>query len=296
MTQVVCVGIAVLDRIYRVDRFWTRPGKHRATERSVAGGGVAANAAVTVVRLGGAARFCGVLGDDETGRAILDDLRNDGVDVDWVDVVEGAQSPESVVQIDSNGERLIVNHASPDLFQRTIAASDVTAGAAAVLVDMRWNDGAAAALEAAQRSKVPAIVDCDHDPTDSPAILEQATHVVFGAETLRQWTDSTRLGAGLEVAQERTGAWVGVTDGVHGTFWLEDNELRHQPAFRVDAVDTLGAGDVFHGAFALALAEGRGEEDAIVWASAAAALKCTRFGGRAGIPNRAELDEFLESR
>ena len=67
-------------------------------------------------------------------------------------------------------------------------------------------------------------------------------------------------------------------------------------AFDVDVVDTLGAGDVFHGAFVLALAETRPVPDALRWASAAAALKCTRFGGRAGIPSRAEVDEFLGER
>ena len=76
----------------------------------------------------------------------------------------------------------------------------------------------------------------------------------------------------------------------------QNGETRRLPAFEVDVADTLGAGDVFHGAFALGLAEDRPIEDVVRRASATAALKCTRFGGRAGIPTAAEVDEFLRQR
>lgn len=256
---------------------------------------MAANAAVTVARLGGSARFAGVLGDDETGRIILGGLVSEEVDVGAVQIVEGGASPESFIQIDERGERLIVNHTSPDLFERDLDGFRAPADGA-VLVDMRWEAGAVAALSSAAEAGAPGIVDCDHRPADGSTILAKASHVVFGAETLRSWTESTRLGEGLERARDHTDAWLAVTDGVHGTFWLEGSELRHKAAFAVEAIDTLGAGDVFHGAFALALAEGRSEVDSIGWASAAAALKCTRFGGRAGIPWRHEVDTFMEDR
>jgi len=86
---------------------------------------------------------------------------------------------------------------------------------------------------------------------------------------------------------------VAVTDGEHGALWRADKARGHQPASTVDAVDTLAAGDVFHGAFVLALAEGRNENEALRFASAAAALKCTRFGGIAGTPTRTEVDQLL---
>ena len=75
--------------------------------------------------------------------------------------------------------------------------------------------------------------------------------------------------------------------------WRADGRLEHLPAFAVRTIDTLGAGDVFHGAFTLALAEGLIERDALRWASAAAAVKCTRFGGIAGAPIRAEVEAFI---
>jgi sulfofructose kinase len=87
-----------------------------------------------------------------------------------------------------------------------------------------------------------------------------------------------------------------VTVGESGVLFLEEGRVAAVPAFAVDAVDTLAAGDAWHGAFALALAEGRDERAAIRFASAAAAIKCTRFGGRAGLPSRAEVDAFLRER
>jgi sulfofructose kinase len=94
---------------------------------------------------------------------------------------------------------------------------------------------------------------------------------------------AARMGSGVMLA----------TDGAQGVFWVEAGELHHQPAYTVQAVDTLGAGDVFHGAFALALAEGQAMDAAVAFANAAAAIKVTRFGGRAGAPTRAEVEDLL---
>jgi sulfofructose kinase len=86
---------------------------------------------------------------------------------------------------------------------------------------------------------------------------------------------------------------VAVTDGANGAHWRQGGGIRHRPAFAVNSVDTLAAGDVFHGGFALALAEGQDEAESMRFASAAAALKCTRFGGIAGAPGRAEVEQLL---
>jgi sulfofructose kinase len=88
---------------------------------------------------------------------------------------------------------------------------------------------------------------------------------------------------------------VGASCGADGYLWLEDSALRHVPAPRVNVVDTLAAGDVFHGALALALAEGRPMAEAAAFAVTAASLKCTRFGGRLGCPTRAEVAAALNA-
>ena len=90
-----------------------------------------------------------------------------------------------------------------------------------------------------------------------------------------------------------TDAFLAVTNGPGDVIWREGEDLRHSPAFAVEAVDTLGAGDVFHGAFALALVEGRSLPAAMRFGAAAAGLKCTRLGGSSGAPTRAEVEAFL---
>ncbi len=130
-----------------------------------------------------------------------------------------------------------------------------------------------------------------HDP-----LLALGTHVIASSEALRATAGGGDLGAGLKLLAAHVPGFLAVTDGANGVFWLESGALRHMPAFAVTAVDTLGAGDVFHAGFTLALVEGSDIPGALRFACAAAALKCTRFGGAAGAPMRAEVDAFLQSR
>lgn len=297
MANVTCVGISVWDLVFRVERFPAAPGKYRALDRREVGGGVAANAAVTVAALGGDASLVSAVGDDPTGVRIIGDLIAHGVETAAVRRVGGRESPCSAVFVDASGERWIVNHASTDLFDRAEVPTDADFdGADAVLADMRWPDGAMAAFHAARKRGVPAVLDCDHDPTDHPEVLAGSTHAVFSLPTLSDYVGVADPAGALEAATGITDGMPIATAGDRGVYWWEDGVHHHLPALEVEVVDTLGAGDVFHGAFALALAEGRSVADGLAWAGAAAALKCTRFGGRAGIPTRAEVERLLAER
>ena len=90
-----------------------------------------------------------------------------------------------------------------------------------------------------------------------------------------------------------TNGHVYVTQGRDGCFWLENGALCHQPGFEVNVIDTTGAGDVFHGALAVSLGQKLPAADAVRFASAVAALKCTKPGGRAGIPDCDQTRSFL---
>ena len=297
LPHVTCVGIAALDLVFRIDAHPTSAGKYRASERREVGGGVAANAAVTVAALGGTASFIGCVGDDATGDRIVAGLGETGVGIDAVRRVAGVSSPLSSVLIDDRGERLIVNHVGDGLFDRGApVTSQEVEDSDAVLVDMRWPDGAIPALTAARARGIPAIVDCDHDPTSNRGdeILRAASHIVFSLPTLSALTGRANAGDALRAASAHTDAWVAATAGADGVFWLDNGSVLHEPALSVEVVDTLGAGDVFHGAFALALAENVSLERAVRFGSVAAALKCTRPGGRDGIPGRAEVERLIK--
>ncbi len=289
MTTICAVGLAVLDLVLGVDRLPRDATKDFADTAELVGGGPAANAAVAVARLGGVARFVGCVGDDPIGGLILHDLTVEGVDTDGVSVVTGATSPVSSVLVLPDGSRAIVNHTDPGLHR---SAPDTLPDADAYVTDVRWPLGAEAAMETAAARNVPGVVDLDRSSGAVPeAAVRQASHVIASIDAL----DVTDPADALRHLADRTSAWVAVTFGAGGTAWLEDGTIRQLRPPPVDVVDTLAAGDVFHGAFALALAEGRDEAGAVRFATAAAAAKCSRPGGRRGIPDRMAVDD-LEDR
>jgi sulfofructose kinase len=292
---IACVGIAVMDLMFRVDPLPAGGGKSYATAFREIGGGVAANAAVAIARLGGRARYIGRVGDDPIGERIVSELQADGVDTNGVRAVSGVVSPVSAVLVDDAGERTIVNYTSSRLFDGgDHHQAGELAGVDAVLVDVRWPDGAVLALTSASEAGIPGVFDFDR-PMDAhgDVLLAAASHVAFSHSALTATARSDEPEVGLARVAEHTDAWLAVTMGDAGVVWREAGSTHHLPAFPVEVVDTVGAGDVFHGALALALAEGQPEAEAVRFASAAAALKCTRPGGRAGSPSRRDVEGLL---
>ncbi len=291
MTGVLMVGMAVVDFVFGLANLPDRPIKYVAHTAEVVGGGCAANAAVADARLGGEAHLAARLGDDCMGDTILQDLDREGVQIDLVQRTAHARSAFSAVCVDAAGERMIVNFRGAGLAEDT----DWIEGAPrveAVLADTRWPAGAVRALDLAKSRGVPGVVDAEAPP--EPEVLARGSHIAFSRTGLLSYTGGDDLEAALQEADSRLPGWVCVTDGAQGTYWIDAGRLEHCAAFDVAVTDTLGAGDIWHGAFALGLAEGQGETDAIRFASAAAALKCTAFGGRKGCPDRAQVDAFLK--
>ena len=293
--SVLCVGQATLDHVLTVTDEIVVGRKHVARRHDVVGGGLAANAAVTVARLGGTAALVGVVGDDETGRAVLDGLHAEHVDTQLVQRVVGVATPFSAVIVSPDGARTIVNHSPSQLLAQPCPDLDLVA-CDAVLVDGRWPAGTCAALSLARHRGIPGVVDVDRSTADAAVIatcLELASHLVFSEDALRDLTGTSSATDGLRRISRDTGAHVSVTLGARGVTWIDGDDVRSLSAFDIEAVDTTGAGDVFHGAATLALAEGVDEARGFAFASAAAALKCTRPGARAGVPSRLEVDDLL---
>src|SRR5262249_55913372 len=146
----------------------------------------------------------------------------------------------------------------------------------------------------AVRRGIPVIVDVDRAMSLREGLLNASTHLVFSSEPLQETADESDDGAALKKVARLTKSFLAGTRGARGTIWLDERgQLQETPAFPVHTVDTLGAGDVFHGAFALAITEGQELREALRFASAAAALKCTRFGGAFAAPQRAEVTALL---
>ncbi|MFV9672701.1 MAG: PfkB family carbohydrate kinase, partial [Acidimicrobiia bacterium] len=296
MTTVTTVGLAVLDLVFGVETGPDRGRKVFASSLTEVGGGPAANAAVTVAALGGDARFVGRIGTDSIGDVIINDFTRWGVDSSRVRRIPGVPSPVSSVVIEADGERTIVNYTDPRLHadDDVVMARDIE-GADTVLADLRWPTGGLSALRVASDLGIPSVLDFDETPESGlTAALTLPTYIVFSAPALAAVSGIADPTEGLLRVADETDAWLAVTIGARGTLWLDDGAAVHTPSHPVAAVDTLGAGDVYHGAFALGVAEKRPLPEIILRASATAALKCTRFGGREGIPSRDEVDEFIK--
>jgi sulfofructose kinase len=295
--RVLCLGMSALDTIYQVPSIPSVPTKILATGYTECGGGMAANASVAVARLSGQASYWGRVGDDALGTRICAELAAEGVDVSQVRRVPDCVSPSAAILVADDGERLVCAYNDPHLDRDAswLRMHDATTFDA-VLADVRWPEGAMRVLDAARSAGKPAVLDGDIGPVDVLRDLAtRATHAIFSETGLIAATGQHDVVTGLRAIAAHTSAIVGVTLGVQGVRWIEHERLHAAPAPRVQAVDTLGAGDVFHGAFTLALAEGATTTHAMHFANAAAAIKCTRFGGRRGAPSRPEVEALLRA-
>ncbi len=292
--RLLVLGHAAHDLVYRVPAIPARPVKVVATSMTECGGGMAANAAVAIARLGGRVTYWGRVADDALGARILGDLAAEGVDVAQARRVPGCRSPVSSILVDDHGDRLICSFTDPTLDPDPgWMPIDRVRDYDAVLADVRWPAGSERLLRAARDAGRPALLDADVAPAATIArLVDCATHVLFSEPGLQAACPATPAPEALRRCVRAHHRVVGVTLGAEGFLWIEDGAVRREAAPRVAAVDTLAAGDVWHGAFALALAEGHDTVAAARFANRAAALKCLRPGGRSGAPTRAELDAW----
>lgn len=294
MVRIACVGITVMDRIYYVEGLPTEGGKYVAKRYTEVGGGPAATAAVAAAKLGAQVDFIGRVGDDDTGNSLLAELESLGVNTRYTRRYTQARSSQSAIMVDAKGERIIVNYPSPDLLPDAGWLNDIDFSQwDVVLADVRWHDGAKQAFTLARQAGVMTVLDGDITPQDISELVALSDHAAFSETGLARLTGMSEAIDALKKAQMLTNGHVYVTRGSEGCNWLEKAAVRHQPGFTVEVVDTTGAGDVFHGALAFGLARGYAIEEAVRFASGVAALKCTRPGGRAGIPDCEQTRSFL---
>jgi sulfofructose kinase len=298
--RILCVGALTMDTIFRLDRLPPGPGKFIPVEAVEIAAGMAPSAAASVARLGGSVALWASTGQDGIGRRVIADLTAEGVDCSYVRHIDGARSAFSSIFVDAAGERMIVPFYDATLLSAPEVMPPIAEGTFdVVMTDVRWPLAAAQALKAARAADIHGVLDADTASLETlEMLLPLASHIVASepaAERVTGESDPERATVALAALYGRDGAFIAVTGGDKGCFWYDvlDDDVRHMPAFKVDVVDTLAAGDVFHGAFAWGLARGYPTYQIMRFASAAAAIKCSRFGGRGGAPTKSELEAFL---
>lgn len=289
------VGHAALDHCFSITEFPPAPTKTPAQHYQAISGGMAANASIAAVRLGAQVRLHGAIGDDDAGDFLTHRLTECGVDCTQLQRVAGAASSVSAVVIDARGERQIFNHRGDALARAAPLDTSVLAGCDVLMADPRWMPGALAALRWARTAGVPSLLDGDLSPTsDLRALAALADWAVFSESGLAAFAPHATLADGLGAALQSGAHLAAVTLGAHGVRWQRrGGPVLSMPAFAVQAVDTNGAGDVFHAALAMAVARALPDDEAMRFACAAAALKCQRHGGVAQGPDCAQVQDLL---
>jgi sulfofructose kinase len=299
--DVVGLGCNAVDHLCLMDSFPPEDQKTQVEAVEMQGGGNVATALVTVTRLGGSAAFHAALGDDPYRGSILAEFEREKVNTDHLIIKQGS-NPLALVLINrSRGTRTImytkrgVPSLSPDEVDRELVLR-----AKVLLIDFYYPEATLEAVRIARTADIPVVVDAEKPSDLAPDILALCTHVIASCGFARHFTGvsdeddpETLLRA---FAGRLESPFVCITLGREGAIALNRGAARPflQHAYTVDTVDTTGAGDVFHGAFAFFLARGRSHEEAVRHAAACSAMKCRALGGRSGIPTFDELSRFIK--
>jgi sugar/nucleoside kinase (ribokinase family) len=294
--DVLGLGVISVDILMQVPRLPAEEDKVFAASAALQGGGLTATALVAVSRLGGRGRILGCLGQSRFAEQALADLHDEGVDVAGILRRPGAEPVVAVVLVDqATGQRTIVASFAGVTYPRPdeLPLVDVER-AGCILVDSESGTASVALAEAARARGVPVVVDLESVNEHTATLVRLASDVVVGKRFVQDYLHTADIAGALEkLWSQGEHHSIVITRGALGVDWCSREGVFHRDAFPVRAVDTTGCGDVFHGAFALCRARRLPLSEAIRTASAAAALKTRRIGGRAGIPTPQELAEFL---
>ncbi len=299
--DVLGLGCVAVDDLLYVARYPPADADELVLRRARQCGGNTATALVAASRLGARCAFAGVLGDDDASRFVLDTLRREGVDVTHHVSMPGAGPIQSVVIVDqeTTARTIFYDLAGARGADPERPSADVIAAARVLLVDHFGVEGMTRAARVARAAGMPVVADFESDAGPGFGdLLPLVDHLVLPRALASRLTGNADPAAAVDALWAESRQVVAITGGADGC-WYRDhgrNAVRHQPAFRVEVVDTTGCGDVFHGAYAAALAWGWETAKCLRFAAGAAALKATRPGGQAGCPTRQAVEAFLAKR
>ena len=288
--DVLCVGHASYDLVFSVDHHPAGDEKMFATGLVGCGGGPAANAAVTVAKLGFKAAFAGFLGCDIYGENHCQELLDVGINTDLI-MRGSSPTPLSAILVKPDGKRALINYKGAT---RPLPAEALDFSAVypkVVLFDGHEPHISIPLSARCRREGIATVLDAGSVHDGTMALMKDVDYLVCSEKFARQYAGDieTAMAKLADVAPA-----VVITLGDKGLIWRRGQEQGRIPAFPVAAIDTTGAGDAFHGAFAAAVSAGMNWTAILRYASAAGALCCTKIGARTGLPTREELRALFE--
>ena len=297
--DVVGLGCTCLDFLGIVPHLPDQDDQVWMSDSTQQGGGMVSTALVTLARLGVSTAFAGKIGNDMAGRAVKEEFDLYGVDTAHLIVAPGGSTPVSMILVDeSTGQRTIMAGGSAVEMSPSEVPAALVASAKYLLLDTTNRQAALAAARIARNAGVPVILDADSlsRPQDIGELLRSTDYLIASKVFAEALTGLADPSLAAEALSGYGSTVTVVTVGEEGSLTLTGSRSFHTPAFTVEVVDTTGAGDVYHGAFIFGLLQQWGLEKTAEFASAVAAMSCTRLGGRQGIPTLDEAMSFLRDR
>ena len=296
--DVLGLGIGSIDDLTYVERFPPANTKVPALSRERQCGGLTMTALVAATRLGATCAYAGQLGRDANSREVLVAMKREHIDTSHVIFLPQARPVVSTIIVgQARGTRNIFPLHSPvEGAHASRPDAEVIRAAKVLFVDHIGIEGQTRAARITREAGHDVVGDIENPQVlEHRELFDLVNHLIMSEEFATLASGSADPIEAVQRLFSASQSLVAVTCGALGC-WFQFDEacgVQHQPAFRVNVVDTTGCGDVFHGAYAAALAMGLPAPERIRFATAAAALKATRRGGQAGAPTRAQLDEFL---
>lgn len=297
--DVLGLGAVAVDDLIFVESYPPPDGKVRVVGRERHCGGLTATALVAAARLGARCAYAGTLGRDDLSRFAANRLEQEGVDVSWSKRTPSARPIYANIIVDRrHGTRNVFYDLNGAVGADVRTPARLIRSCRVLFVDHMGVPGMVRAARLARLAGIPVVADLeiDSDPR-FPKLLALADHLILSRDFACAVTGARSPAQAARKLSRSDRQVVIVTCGDEGCWYLAQGDAapRHEPAFKVEALDTTGCGDVFHGAYAFALARGFGLEDRLRFAAATAALKATRSGGQAGIPSLAAVRKFLKN-
>jgi len=294
--HVTGLGQCSFDYLSLVDIYPQVNTKQEVLQWQEQGGGPVATALVALSRLGVSCSFHGIIGDDEAGRQIRQSLADEGIDAKCLVQRKDSSSQVAFIAVEKDSARRTIFWRRPSgkALQPDELGDDFLSGSNCLLVDGLMMDATLAAVKRAREMNIPVLLDAG---SARPGMFELAgcCDYVVASEVFAEglgWklTPQTLLKHSKALGTRA----LTITLGERGSITVADRRIIRMPAFKVEAVDTTGAGDVFHGGYIFGLLHGWDLECVVRFASATAAIKCRQMGGRTGIPSLDEVMQFLQ--
>lgn len=290
------VGINATDTVIRLPRFPTVDSKVEVTSSEVKAGGQVASAMVACRRWGLAARYVGKIGDDLAGRFQVQEMEREGVEAHWI-VAPGYESQSAFILVDEpSGERTVLWKREPGIaLQPEDIRREWIIGAAALHVDGHDTAAAAQAARWAEGENIPVLADLDNRYPGVEDLLHFVDFPITSKDFPERITGESSLLKSLPMmAATFRCRLAGATLGRLGVLVWNGLKFHLCPGFRVNAVDTTGAGDIFHAAFLFGLVQDWDVKEILEFSCAAAALNCEAVGARGGIRPLAEINRLCQ--